>query len=243
MSLVVELCGLPGAGKSYLAREVVASAIEVDVAVRLPTTAIGPDVASARRIGRKLSLVTGETLRRPVASAGSMRRIVGSGQGGVGPVASRWVQWAATQRLIALARSTPGVHLFDEGVTQALWSLGLRGDPSRTLAALRQSEGRWSHPDLIIALDPPIEVIEDRLSQRRSRHSRLQELADAAERRAELSRGRELLGRLLDWWVEVLPSEVSVVRLGEGPGASRLAGASVLAAIEARLHPSGIEIG
>ena len=44
MSLVVELCGLPGAGKTYLAREVLASATVGDVVVRLPTEAIGPDL-------------------------------------------------------------------------------------------------------------------------------------------------------------------------------------------------------
>jgi hypothetical protein len=242
VSLVVELCGLPGAGKSYLAREVRASAAGGDVDIRLPTAAIGPDVPAVRRIGRKLRLVTEETLRQPVPSADALRRIVGSGQGGVGPISSRWVQWVATQRLVALARSTPGVHLFDEGVTQALWSLGLRGDPSETLAALRRTVGRWERPDLIIVLDLPIELIDRRLSERGSRHSRLQDL-DAEERRAELAKGKELLDRLADWWVEVLPSDVSVARMGEGAFSSQSGGNSeLLAAITGRLHASGVGV-
>jgi AAA domain len=215
VSLVVELCGLPGAGKSTFAREVLASATQGSVRIRLPTEAIGPEVPRTRRIGRKLLLVTEETLRRPVPSADTMRRIAGSGQGGVRPVSSRWVQWVATQRLMAVARSTPGVSVFDEGVTQALWSLGLRGDPSTTLAALGRTVGRWEHPDHIIVLDLPLEVIDRRLSERGSRHSRLQDVGDAAARRAELVKGRELLERLVDWWVEVLPSDVSVTRIGE----------------------------
>ena len=116
---------------------------------------------------------------------------------------------------MAVARSTPGVSVFDEGVTQALWSLGLRGDPSTTLAALGRTVGRWEHPDHIIVLDLALEVIDRRLSERGSRHSRLQDVGDAAARRAELAKGRELLERLVDWWVEVLPSDVSVTRIGE----------------------------
>lgn len=243
MSLVVELCGLPGAGKSFLARELVASSNEADVDVRLPTASIGPDVPTVRRIGRKLRLVTEESLRRPVHSADAIRRTVGSGQGALVPIASRWVQWVATQRLMAVSRSIPGVHLFDEGVTQALWSLGLRGDPSATLATLRRTVGRWDHPDLIVVLDLPIELIEDRLNQRRSRHSRLQDSTDPVARRAELSRGKDLLDRLLDWWLEILPADVSVMRMGEGIGAPQPDGGSeLLGAITSRLRPSGIEV-
>jgi len=240
VSLVVELCGLPGAGKSYLAREVLASAAGGSVHVRLPTEAVGPEVPRVRRIGRKLRLVTGETIRRPVPSVDTMRRIVGSGQGGMRPVSSRWVQWVATQRLMAVARSTPGVHLFDEGVTQALWSLGLRGDPSTTLAALRRTVGRWEHPDHIIVLDLPVELIDRRLSERGSHHSRLQAVADATARRAELAKGQDLLDRLLDWWVEVLPSDVSVTRMGEEACSSRSGGGmELLATITRRPHASG----
>ena len=244
VSLVVELCGLPGAGKSSLAREVLASATDGSVRIRLPTEAVGPEVPRVRRIGRKLRLVTGETVRRPVPSADTMRRIVGSGQGGVRPVSSRWVQWVATQRLMAVARSTPGVHLFDEGVTQALWSLGLRGDPSTTLAALRRTVGRWEHPDHIIVLDLPIELIDRRLNERGSRHSRLQDVADPEARRAELARGKELLDRLIDWWGEVLPSDVSVTRMDAEACSSRPdGGMEVLATITRRPHASHVEIG
>lgn len=244
MSLVVEFCGLPGAGKSYLVREVLASTAGGDIDIRLPTEAIGPDVPGVRRIGRKLRLVTGETLRQPVLSVNTMRGIVGSGQGGVSPISSRWVQWMATQRLMAVARSTPGVHLFDEGVTQALWSLGLRGDPSTTLAALRRTVGRWEHPDHIVVLDLPIELIDRRLSERASRHSRLQDVTDAETRRAELAKGKELLERLVDWWVEVLPSDVSVAWMGEDACSARSRGGSgLLAAVTGRPYASGVEIG
>jgi hypothetical protein len=241
VSLVVELCGLPGAGKSFLVREVVEAADEIGVDVRRPTATIDADVPTVRRIGRKLQLVTEEAIRRPVPSAELLRRIAGSGQGGGGPICSRWVQWVATQRLMAVSRSTPGVHLFDEGVTQALWSLGLRGDPSPTLEALRRRVGQWDHPDLVVVLDLPIELVDVRLSQRRSRHSRLQGHADPAARRAELSKGKDLIDRLLDWWVEVVPDEVTLMRMGEGLCTSEAGGArELLAAITGRLYPSNV---
>lgn len=243
--LVVELCGLPGAGKSSLARDVVAGALALGAdapGVRMLTAAIGPEIPSTRRIARKLRLVTGETLRRPASAGGVGWNVARSGQGGVGPVASRWVQWEATQRLMAEARSAPGLHLFDEGVTQALWSLGIRGDPSATLDRLRRRAGRWDHPDLVAMLDLPIETVDARLSRRRSHHSRLQGTAEGALRRAELARGRELFERLLSWWAECLPADVWVIRMGDAATPSPHRASELLAAID-RLRASGAVAG
>ena len=50
----------------------------------------------------------------------------------------RCVQWAITQRLLTSAGRSPGVHLFDEGLLQSLWSVGLRGDVTPTLRSLEQ---------------------------------------------------------------------------------------------------------
>ncbi len=240
---IVELCGLPGVGKSSLARDVAAGSAERGDGVAMPTAAIGPEVGAVRRIGRKLRLVTEESLRRPVSSGEAAWRIARSGQGGIGPVASRWVQWEATQRLMAEARSTPGVHLFDEGVTQALWSLGLRGDSSATLGALGATTGRWDHPDLIAVLDRPIETVDARLRRRGSRHSRLQDSTDDALRRAELSRGKDLFDRLVEWWAECLPAQVTIIRMIEGDGSPPAIQASgLLAAIDRRQAP-GAAVG
>ncbi len=143
------------------------------------------------------------------------RGIRRSGQPGPGEAASRWVQWASTQALMSRARRAPGVHLFDEGVIQALWSLGLRGDPADVLQTLADSAGRWSRPDLVVVVDPPIDLLVRRLRDRPSQHSRVQRIDDDDELHAELVRGRSLLESLLAWWGEVAEDEASVVRIGD----------------------------
>jgi len=233
-SIVVEFCGLPGAGKTSLS-----SAVEQewDGLVSRPTRRIAPDVLAGRRLSRKLGLVAAEATRRPLLEARVAHRIARSGQPGAGEAAKRWVQWASTQSLMGRARRAPGVHVFDEGVLQALWSLALRGDPSATLRVLRDSTGRWSAPDLVIVLDPPVDLLVRRLRDRSSEHSRLQRLADDVGLRAELVRGRSLLERLVAWWEETSRIEGSVARIvGERHDA-----AAAIVAIDAAIHRIGAE--
>lgn len=232
-AVIVELCGLPGAGKTFLASAL--GNVQDGLPLARPTRGIAPDVPAERRLARKLGLVAVETIRRPALEARIARRIGRSGQPGTVEAVSRWVQWASTQSLMGRARRTPQVHLFDEGVVQALWSLGLRGDPSATLGTLGGSVGRWSYPDVVIVLDPPVELLARRLRDRRSAHSRLQRLPDDAELHAELVRGRALLERLITWWRSVAPAEASVIRVG---GAYHDPGV-VMHAIDAAVHRLG----
>lgn len=232
-AVIVELCGLPGAGKSSLASAL--GNVQDGLPLARPTRGIAPDVKATRRLARKLGLVAVETIRRPVLEAEIARRIGRSGQPGRMEAVSRWVQWASTQSLMGSARRSPQVHLFDEGVVQALWSLGLRGDPAGTLGTLGGSVSRWSFPDVVVVLDPPVELLARRLRDRRSAHSRLQRLSDDAELHAELVRGRALLERLITWWRSAAPAEASVIRIA---GAHHDP-AVVMHAIDAAVHRIG----
>jgi AAA domain len=209
--VIVELCGLPGAGKTSLAEAV--AGVEGAYPLARPALGIAPDVSTGRRLARKVGLVVGEATRRPVMEARVALRLGRSGQPGPGQAASRWVQWASTQALMRQARSIPQVHLFDEGLLQALWSLSLRGDPAPTLAALSRSVGRWTSPDVVIVLDPPVELVVRRLRDRPSAHSRLQRLVDDAELHAELVRGQALFDGLIAWWRATVPAEAPVMRI------------------------------
>jgi hypothetical protein len=212
-SCIVELCGLPGAGKTSLASAL--GREEGSLITSMPTLGIGPEVPAALRLSRKLGLVAAASIRRPALEATMAHRIWRSGQPGPGDTASRWVQWACAQALMSRARQTPGVHLFDEGVIQALWSLGLRGDPSDALQTLTRTAGRWSRPDLVVVVDPAIDLLVRRLRDRPSRHSRVQRIDDDDQLLAELVHGGSLLDRLLAWWEEVAEGEASVVRIGD----------------------------
>jgi hypothetical protein len=90
------------------------------------------------------------------------------------------------------------VHVVDEGVLQALWSIGLRGKPESVLHTLASSQV-WAGPDLVIVVAAPLEVVGQRLAARGSRHARTQFL-DPVGQRTELEYGKWLLDRLVEWW-------------------------------------------
>jgi hypothetical protein len=195
---IVEFCGLPGAGKSYIAGHVLNTLSDHGVVARLRDDGIGPDVAGHRRISRKLRWALEQEVTRPIAS---MRVLgcIGAGQRDWSSVISRSVQWFVTQGLLDAARHTAGVHLFQEGVLQVLWSIGLRGEVRKLLRLLDEGAVPWSRPDLVVVVDASSEAIRRRLQARHSRHSRTQEL-QGAELDVELRRGADLLAQLVGWW-------------------------------------------
>jgi hypothetical protein len=193
--LVVELAGLPGSGKSAFASALECAAADAGVTLRLPRARIGPEAPAAARLGRKLGLVVAAAAARPAGSVRTWRAIVASQRAGR---LARVVQWSATERLLATAARIEGVQLLDEGAVQALWSIGLRGDVRPVLRALA-ADGRVPLPDVVVAVRLGTDGIERRLAARRSRHSRVQAVADPRARRMELERGQELLDSLLAW--------------------------------------------
>jgi hypothetical protein len=233
---VVELFGLPGSGKSYLTKELLRISADIGLPMNLPVERVGPAVPSLPRRARKLGLAAGQVLQRPVPSFTTMRSIVMNQRPhteGLG----RCVQWAITQRLLTSAGRSPGVHLFDEGLLQSLWSVGLRGDVTPMLRSLEQRSGRYAMPDLVVTVHASIDEIEDRLAARLSRHSRLQEHMDPIVRRRELGRGAELVGSLVAWWEHIAPGPGRLIEIRNDPGRDLHAEAvALLDMIASRAH-------
>jgi hypothetical protein len=213
---VVELFGLPGSGKSSLAGELLRISADIGLPMDLPDACVGPAVPSLPRRARKLGLAAGQMLQRPVPSFITMRSIV-SFQRPCTEGLSRCVQWAITQRLLTSAGRSPGVHLFDEGLLQALWSVGFRGDVTPALRVLEQRSGHYAMPDLVVTVHVSIDEVEDRLATRLSRHSRLQQCVDPIVRRRELARGAELVGSLVAWW-EHISGPGRLIEIRNDPG-------------------------
>jgi hypothetical protein len=195
---VVELCGLPGAGKTHVAQLLAREMVSRGVIAHVGGVLVGPDVPTPSRVSRKLGLTAAEIAIRPRSAAAVALRIAVSGQRDRDDVARRVVQWLGTQRLIRAARRTEGVHILDEGVVQALWSVGLRGDVSGVLRTL-ESRRDWAAPDLVVLVEARLETIYARLDARPSRHSRVQRLS-GQDRSAEIAHGERLLARIVDWW-------------------------------------------
>lgn len=202
-SVVVELCGLPGAGKTTLAADVVDRLQRSGLNAVVVDAAVSAAVPFAERSMRKLGLLASSVAHRPT-DALRAAHLLGAGQPHARDRLAVPVQWCVTRALLSAARRRTGLAVFEEGLVQALWSaqLGARSpyaaDVRRMLAHLSGS----SRPDLVIHLDVPVEVALSRLRARESRHSRVQSMSDAEQIDA-LAHGDWLLRRLLATWSDM----------------------------------------
>ena len=218
--MTVELTGIPGSGKSHLARTLVGRLAARGVPVVLPQAGMGPKVPTGRRLARKAVAVAGATVTGPVQTMALSRGLLRSGQPGRADIAGRLVQALIAQDAAARAVRREGVSILDEGLVQALWSIGLRGDVHPVLA-LWGAVAERPPSQLLVVLETSPDVALARLAARPSQHSRTQLLIER-ERLAELKRGVTLLDELVHWWSAWAGDSGQVVVVGsEESGAER----------------------
>lgn len=189
MGVVVELCGLPGAGKSTLARAVVARLRLAGLPTVDVMAPLGPSAARGARSRRKAAV-----LARALAEPGSLRIAADlasrSGQQAWRDRVARPVNLLVVRHEVAKARTARGYHVLDQGPVQEWWSAALRADAERVLAWAATDPA--PRADLVVRIDAPTEALVARLTRRAVRQSRLEGL-DRGALAAELERGRELL--------------------------------------------------
>jgi thymidylate kinase len=217
-TLVIELAGLPGSGKttlaSGLARRLTQDGLSCSVA-DLDVSARSGRLARTRRRATYSAL---EVARHPAASLRATQLLLSSAQARRADSAKLVMQWLATGHLLAAAHARPGVQLLEEGAAQTIWTALLRAGRLEA-SELWECLPRQAHGHVQLFVDVSPEVAADRLVRRRSRHSRTQ-LLPHAERLAELHRGRDLFDQVIG------SSPLPVLRvLGDG-----LTGAQVVEA-------------
>jgi thymidylate kinase len=194
----VELAGVPGSGKSRLARTLAAALQERGVAVGQPQRRLSPDVPRGLRLSRKALMCLSAAAAAPLHTARLAGGLARSAQDAPADLAARLVQLLVAEAVARRAAGRGQVSIVDEGVVQALWSVGLRGDVAPVLTVL---DGGAAAPraDLLVVLRVPAELALARLSARDSMHSRVQLVPEPA-RFTEMERGIRLLDRLVEWW-------------------------------------------
>ncbi|HEU4642187.1 MAG TPA: AAA family ATPase [Gemmatimonadaceae bacterium] len=122
--LVVEFLGLPASGKSTLSHAVARALRARDVPVREPTYTLDHETAIGARRVRKLALAALAVMRHPARSAHWVRRIARSGQRRSGWASAVAINWLYLLEVARGGAARPGVCLLDQGLLQALWSIG-----------------------------------------------------------------------------------------------------------------------
>ena len=219
----VELCGLPGGGKSLIASSVAERLGARGLEVTLPLAAVAATQPLGRRVGTKVLIALREVARAPVDSVHAVVAIHRSGQSRR-DLLHRSLNWLVVRGLYRQARRRPGIHVFDQGIVQEMCSIGYDGADWR--ACLPASGPRFARlgPDVLIIVVTSVDTALARLDVRPGHQSRL-ERRDAVKRRAELERQGCLLEQVERAWFELHGRELGTQRIEVGNEDGRLADA------------------
>jgi Mrp family chromosome partitioning ATPase len=166
--LLVTFVGLPGTGKSTLSARVAEALCRRGIPCRVC------DEAAFRKPGNKVAWVAREVVARPWRSVRAVRGIVATRQRSFLDLVKMVVNWFCLSFLIRRAAAAGGVGLFDEGLYQALWSIGLGARNEDWLRSLPLLDPVPPAPSLTVVVQGRLETVERRLAARPGCASRLE---------------------------------------------------------------------
>lgn len=170
--VTVEFLGLPGVGKSSVSMRAAALLRARGFGVSQPAHAVGviPDVVARALV--KSWPVGREVLRHPVASLRATAAVIATRQTSRVVLFKMLFNWLLVAALMRRSVSRPGVHLFDQGIAQGIWSIGL----SAADAGIDRCGERLIElvplPDIVVVLRASPETVTQRLRRRGGRESR-----------------------------------------------------------------------
>jgi thymidylate kinase len=193
-TLVVELCGLPGAGKSTFARQLVDRARSRGVPVHVAGGGASAGTPRLRRYLVKARLAASVVASSPARQLRSAAACAAAQRVGRDRLAVPLNWWVAQGRVL-VARRVTGLAVVDEGPVQASWTATVLASPASRAVVPGRLQGAPS-PDVLVLVEIPPELAARRLENRASRHSRLQGLPPP-DRASVMQAGEQLLRELV----------------------------------------------
>ena len=171
-SLTVEFLGVPGAGKSTVSVRVAQILSAKGIRVEQPSYPLAHGVGFVRRAARKSLPVLREILTHPVYAVRSSWAILSTRQDSAVVLVKMIFNWLLVSSLVRCADG-PGVHLYDQGIFQALWSIELGGRPGAMRRLVDRLGAEIPLPRVVTVLEASQGTSERRLDARPDRASRL----------------------------------------------------------------------
>jgi thymidylate kinase len=187
--LLVEFFGLPGAGKSSMSRHVAEILLSRGLAVDEVTYDIDHrhrrPMRAVFKVARILRYSGANPRKALVFSAG----IAATEQATLSDLAKSALNWIYIASLASCERSDGRIVLLDQGLAQALWSIGFAARREAWLNLLDDSVDGVIGPDMVVYVRADLQTVRDRLARREPRVSRLERVIDMDDgplRRAEV---------------------------------------------------------
>ncbi len=191
-NLSVEFLGLPGAGKSGVSRRV--GKLLEGQGIRVLETAyeLTHRTGAGKRRLIKSAHIAREIALRPLDSARSVRAILATKQRTTSDLVGAVSNWLFVSDLLRDHGRVPAIQLLDEGIFQALWSVGFGAAVDDLPAVVKAVGASCSLPDVVVIVNASLATVEQRLRVRGLRQSRLEDRLDTDRGILERS------GRLMD---------------------------------------------
>ena len=174
---IVEFIGLPGVGKSTVAAGVVDGLSRKGIPVCQPNKNAGlpPQGGTGVTLNKvgSLALSARAALVRPLYTLRSMRAILATGQRSRNDLRTLLQYWLNISQRMRQSRGVGGVHLFDQGIVQALWSIGFSSAEMDVNGLTRALKRSMPVPDLLVIVKASLPTVERRLLSRPQLSSRL----------------------------------------------------------------------
>jgi hypothetical protein len=174
-SHLVEFAGLPGSGKSVVSQALAAFLAASGTRVTTPSHELDHRLPTSRRLARKLSYAATGAIRRPDRAVGWIGAVARSRQFNLSALLSASTNWLYVAESIRRRNAEPGVHIFDQGLFQALWSLGYEAaalDAAWPELVARLTEALPPRL-LVVIVEANVSLIRGRIEHRTDGASRL----------------------------------------------------------------------
>ena len=140
--MIVEFLGLPGAGKSTLSQLAAEALAERGIAVECANRMLGSEVGPTRRWLRKSGCVIDGLVCAPHDLGNAIRSVNRTRQRSLSEFLHTTFNWLLVTALVRRAARSPKVVLLDQGVAQALWSIGLSAQGEAWQDIMRRAASR-----------------------------------------------------------------------------------------------------
>jgi len=172
--ILVEFFGIPGTGKTTLARAVVEELRTRGVRVaeaNLPIMVEHSGISAMRRA----ALAGGFALREPTLAMRSLSEVMASRQRRLNDLRAVALNWLSKCELMRRAVQGPGIQVSDEGLLHAVWSIAYSARDATVLGGSVVEAIRYLLPAvwLVVMVDAADEESAERLRRRPGRLNRL----------------------------------------------------------------------
>jgi O-antigen/teichoic acid export membrane protein len=193
----VEFVGLPGAGKSFASRRIADLLRRSGLTVTEPTYHLDHVIRPAGRRVLKIAYALRGLLSQPREGGFWSQMLWQSRQPTLGRLVAEAMNWFYLMATVRRKTAEPGIHFFDQGLCQAIWSIVYEGVSTDITSQEALSRLAHSLPStsIIVLVEARLDTIGTRLQRRPGMASRVEREMAAGMSATGFARGMGALAR------------------------------------------------